>query len=204
MDQWKSGDFGCVSESQGLEFTDRLDVIFASILESTMVADTTSRLVSIATFNMPVEAEIAKAAVEAEGIPCFLNNLTLAVVDWAMGAGIGYVQLEVPEEHALTARAIIEAALAKGKLKSKIDENTCLSCEQPMSPSATSCEHCGWSFHPESRDVADDAVADQPETLQAIRHWSLPSLAVYVLISVVGIVSTVVIALFTLAQQITQ
>ena len=57
------------------------------------------RLVTIARFSTPIEAQLARARLEAEGIPCYLANEAHA----QMNGGLGGVQLQVAEGNAQSA-----------------------------------------------------------------------------------------------------
>ncbi len=61
------------------------------------------RLVTIARFSTPIEAQLAKARLEAEGIPCYLANEAHA----QMNGGLGGVQLQVAEGLAQSASEVL-------------------------------------------------------------------------------------------------
>ena len=61
------------------------------------------RLVTIARFSSPIEAQLAKARLEAEGVSCHLANEAHA----QMNGGLGGVQLQVAEEIAQSASEML-------------------------------------------------------------------------------------------------
>jgi hypothetical protein len=66
----------------------------------------TSDFVTIATFNRPVEAHLAKTKLESEGIVCFVTDEQLVQVNWLFPHA-GGVKLKVPAEHSQRARDIL-------------------------------------------------------------------------------------------------
>ena len=65
-------------------------------------------LTTIATFdNMPA-AHIAKGRLEAEGIPCWLQDENLGQTDWLYNIAMGWIKLRVEPHYAARARAILD------------------------------------------------------------------------------------------------
>jgi len=65
-------------------------------------------LVTVATFQTPVEAELAKERLELEGITAFLKNEMAVGVMPYLGSALGGIELQVPERDAAAAREILE------------------------------------------------------------------------------------------------
>ncbi len=66
-----------------------------------------SPFTTIASFREPHAAHIARAKLEAEGIPAFLADEHLAGVQWLYSDAIGGVKLCVPSDYAEEAREVI-------------------------------------------------------------------------------------------------
>jgi hypothetical protein len=69
---------------------------------------TTQRLISIATFATPEEAEIGRGVLDAEGIPSFLENSNTVGMLWHLGNATGWVKLLVSEDHAGRAAELLQ------------------------------------------------------------------------------------------------
>jgi len=74
-----------------------------------------TRLVTIATFDMPPKAELARNALTAAGIQSVLGDDNTLGMDWLLGNAIGWVKLQVREEDAEKAVAVLEEALGMGE-----------------------------------------------------------------------------------------
>ena len=64
-------------------------------------------LTTIARFRNPVSAHIARARLEAEGIPAFLADEHLVGVQWLYSDAVGGVKLNVPGPYAEAAREVV-------------------------------------------------------------------------------------------------
>jgi len=65
-------------------------------------------LTTVATFdNMPA-AHIAKGRLEAEGIPCWLQDENLVQTDWLYNIAVGGIKLQVETRYAERARVILD------------------------------------------------------------------------------------------------
>jgi hypothetical protein len=67
-----------------------------------------TRLVTIATFDMPPKAELARNALTAAGIQCILSDDNTLGMDWMLGNAIGWAKLQVREEDADKAVVVLE------------------------------------------------------------------------------------------------
>lgn len=65
-------------------------------------------LITIASFDHPIEANLAKSRLEAEGIECVLTNEHIAGMNWVWAPTIGGVGLQVLEADARRALEILE------------------------------------------------------------------------------------------------
>ena len=80
-----------------------------------------SNLVTVATFADPVEANLAKNRLEASGVRAFLANEETVDMNWLLGNALGWIRLEVGDQDADAARAVLsqhdelEASSAAGK-----------------------------------------------------------------------------------------
>jgi hypothetical protein len=78
--------------------------------------EATDELVKVAAFLQPHEAKIARAQLEAEQIPCFLNNERTLDIDWFLASVMGGYQLMVPARYADLAREILGAQISDEEL----------------------------------------------------------------------------------------
>lgn len=68
-----------------------------------------NRLVVIATYALPYEAQIAKASLESAEIPAFIQNEFTINMNWLLSDALGGYRLMVPECCAQEARLILES-----------------------------------------------------------------------------------------------
>ena len=66
-------------------------------------------LITIANFPYPIDANLAKSRLEAEGIDCVLTNEHIAGMNWYWPLAIGGVDLQVRESDAERAVEILES-----------------------------------------------------------------------------------------------
>jgi hypothetical protein len=72
------------------------------------------KLITVATFNTPIEAALARNHLENGGIPAFLGDEeTIGILGRLMGAGLSGVKLMVSEEHVLRAEDILTSLWAQ-------------------------------------------------------------------------------------------
>jgi Putative prokaryotic signal transducing protein len=77
---------------------------FAAAREGTAMSND---LVTVATFADPVEANLAKNRLEASGVRAFLANEETVDMDWLLGNALGWIRLEVGDQDADAARAVL-------------------------------------------------------------------------------------------------
>src|SRR5262245_5852489 len=61
-------------------------------------------LVTVATFRTAPEAELAKTALDAEGIESFIADAETVTMDWLLGIAVGDVKIQVARSVAERAR----------------------------------------------------------------------------------------------------
>ena len=64
-------------------------------------------LTTVARFRNPVSAHIARARLEADGIPAFLADEYLVGVQWLYSDAVGGVKLNVPDSYVEAAREVV-------------------------------------------------------------------------------------------------
>jgi len=69
--------------------------------------DGMTELVTIARYSMPYEAHLAKARLEAEGIPVFIADEHLLSINWLYTPAVGGIKVQVPEDWVEAARDIL-------------------------------------------------------------------------------------------------
>jgi hypothetical protein len=99
------------------------------------LATSHSALVRIASFITPEEAAMARAALEAEGIPACLDGAATAGNLWHVGLALGGVRLLVMDQHVESALKILEQR-----------EHPAADRQRAAAP--RSCPHCGIAAEP--------------------------------------------------------
>lgn len=88
-------------------------------------------LVTIAQYRDLPEAGLAKSKLEASGIACFLDNEYTVGANWLYSNALGGVKLNVPDEDAEEAKAIIEEipeALTPEESEGILPASACPAC----------------------------------------------------------------------------
>jgi Putative prokaryotic signal transducing protein len=132
------------------------------------------KLITVATFPTPFEAQLAKNRLEAEGIPSYLGDEETAGNLWHLGLALGGVKLLVPDDHLskafdlLTAPPEEETPDLEGDSKESqpnpeaIQEGwNCPRCGKQNSADQESCTACE-----SGGDEFDQASADSPDEEQ--------------------------------------
>ncbi|HEX4149338.1 MAG TPA: hypothetical protein VHY20_10135 [Pirellulales bacterium] len=117
-------------------------------------------LITLSTFRFAAKAELARLALEQEGISAFVADDNVVNMDWFLGNAVGYVKLQVPRSQAEAAMLILQKHPrlldAKHPQQDEADDmSTCLACGEPMKDDTDRCEACGWSYDPQAAE--DDA-----------------------------------------------
>lgn len=81
-----------------------------------------SRLVTLATFDLPFKADLAKAALEEVGIEAVVTDREIVSMDYLLAPAVGGIKLLVPEADAGRALAVVEPFTRPGAIKQPIDE----------------------------------------------------------------------------------
>lgn len=63
--------------------------------------------ITIATYDNPVEANIARGKLENENIPCYLTDENTVSTNWLWNNAIGGIKLMVDEKNSIIAREIL-------------------------------------------------------------------------------------------------
>ena len=94
----------------------------------------TDEFVTIATFDQPVEAHLARSKLESEGIPCFVAEERFIQVNWLLASVFGCVELKVPSgsadraRNALRPRPRLVVLADANSARSRADETACPRC----------------------------------------------------------------------------
>ena len=67
------------------------------------------KMVTVATFDMPTEAHLAKGLLEANGLAAFLADELTVGVAWHLSNAVGGIKLQVPENDVERATGILSA-----------------------------------------------------------------------------------------------
>ena len=67
------------------------------------------KLVTVRTYSLPWQADLARAALEAEEIPAFVADANTVSMNWLYSNAIGGVRLQVPESYAEAANETLSA-----------------------------------------------------------------------------------------------
>ena len=84
-----------------------------------------SKLVTVAKYCYPYEADLAKARLEAEGIPAFAADEHIVRLDWFYSNAVGGIRVQVAEHDAELAKEILAADFSQeseGELSSDFSE----------------------------------------------------------------------------------
>jgi hypothetical protein len=79
----------------------------------------TDELIQVASFVFPHEAKFARAELEGENIPCYLDNERTLDVDWLLSNLLGGYRLLVPASFAAEARAILDSRISEEDLEAQ-------------------------------------------------------------------------------------
>lgn len=117
-------------------------------------------LVTLATYQFAPQAELARVALEQEGISAFTPDANLVATNWLLANAVGYIKLQVPRSQAEAAWAILQShphLLSDSAIGSSDHETEsitrCLSCGAELPEDSDSCPDCGWSYGTSESDV---------------------------------------------------
>lgn len=80
------------------------------------------RLVTVATFDLPHKADLAKAALEEVGIAAEVNDREIVSMDWLLLNAVGGVKLQVAEADAERALVVIEPFTRPGEFEQPVSD----------------------------------------------------------------------------------
>lgn len=83
-------------------------------------------LITVATYNTPIEAHIFAGRLEAEGIPCILEDEHIVAANWLYSNAVGGVKLRVRRQHAESALQLLQ------ELESAGEDGTLDSCDHAL------------------------------------------------------------------------
>ncbi|MCP4547505.1 MAG: DUF2007 domain-containing protein [bacterium] len=88
------------------------------------------KFVAVQAYSQPLEADIARSALEAAGIPATVADTNLVNMNWLFSNAVGGVKLLVPESYAEEARAVLtgEADIQTEAPAELPDLNVCPEC----------------------------------------------------------------------------
>jgi hypothetical protein len=70
-----------------------------------------SRLTTVATFDLAAKAEVAKNVLDEAGIPAVLADAEIVAMDWLIANAVGGIKVQVREEDAERAAAVLDERL---------------------------------------------------------------------------------------------
>ena len=116
-------------------------------------------LVTVATFTDPVEANLAKNRLEASGVRASLANEETVDMDWLLGNALGWIRLEVGDQDADAARAVLndEDELEASSAKGPEDFSSAIGEGEPIP-------------EPDPEDGDDDDAADDFDRIPTVRE----------------------------------
>ncbi len=68
------------------------------------------KLLTVASFSTPTEAEIVRSRLDLEGVRSFLSDETLVGMNWILGNAVGGVKVQVADSDFARAMEILSAS----------------------------------------------------------------------------------------------
>ena len=102
-----------------------------------------SKLVTVAAFNMPHQAHLAKSRLEAGGIPVFIRDEHLISINNLYSPALGGVKVQVPENHLKEAREILDSVPDVELQDEEALSATPIEEAGPRPAVSIECPHCG-------------------------------------------------------------
>lgn len=130
-----------------------------------------NELRTIATFNTPEEAEVARLALQSAGIFTAFEGWATVGMLWHLGTAVGWVKLQVPEADEERARAVLFPSAAPAAA-----ERACGKCGAPLPSGFDTCWSCEASTD-ELPGAGKDAAAkpaDRPPVVPAAEETKNP------------------------------
>jgi hypothetical protein len=116
-------------------------------------------LTTVATFNTPHEAELAKNLLEQEGITAYLADAEAVGMNWMMGVGLGGVKVQVAEADAPRAGAILRVRRRRRATQDDYGAKDRVRTSERVRPGVAPAEGDEEHDEPESEANADAARA---------------------------------------------
>lgn len=86
-------------------------------------------MITVASFSLPYEAQLARSKLESEGIPAFVADEHTINMQWLYSNALGGVRVLVPDSCAETARDILRTDYSSGLIEEQgIDLPCCPEC----------------------------------------------------------------------------
>ncbi len=102
-----------------------------------------SKLVTVASFNMPYQAHLAKARLEVADIPVFIRDEHLISINQLYSPALGGVKVQVPGENLQEAQEILNSVPDVELQDEEALQATMPEEPGPRPPEAIECPHCG-------------------------------------------------------------
>ena len=97
--------------------------------------------VTVATFTLRHEAELAKLHLEASGVTAWLADEGVVAAHPLLAYAVGGIKVQVAAGDEERARAVL-AEMGIGRDGTE----RCLSCGEPMQEEEQKCSKCGWTY----------------------------------------------------------
>ncbi len=101
------------------------------------------KLVTLAAFNLPYQAHLAKSRLEAAGIPVFIRDEHLIRMMPFFSQALGEVKVQVPDVHLKEAREILDSAADFELQDEEALQATMPEEPGPEPPELMECSQCG-------------------------------------------------------------
>lgn len=86
-------------------------------------------MITVASFSFPIDAQMARAKLESEGIPAFILDEHTINMQWLYSNALGGVRVQVPGSCAENALKILQTDFSEALVREQgIDRAKCLSC----------------------------------------------------------------------------
>lgn len=102
-----------------------------------------SKWVTVATFNMPYQAHLAKSRLEAADIPVFISDEHLISINQLYSPALGGVKLQVPGDHLKEAQEILDSVSDVELQDEEALSATPIEEPGPRPAESIECPHCG-------------------------------------------------------------
>ena len=101
------------------------------------------KLVTLAAFNKPYQAHLAKSRLEAAGVPAFIRDEHLISINPLYSPALGGVKVQVPDVHLKEAREILDSTPDVELTDEEALSAIPIEEPGPEPPGIMECPHCG-------------------------------------------------------------